>query len=269
MRAELPAQVVELVDAFRNPLKQIELLYLLAQAGILEPVLVDAETAARMVRPYAWFLDRVGTEGIKFTSHGWLPPAHVAAAVAELGLAGECHGMSNRESTTLPVLDLRESAMRLGLLRISKGTLLATPRGRKLRDDTVALWWHLAEHLPPAKLARNETHAGLLLLAATAAGPLAGPDPLGYVARMLHEAGWRDSDGAPITDEHARRAAADTHVALIRLGALVQDWQKLADTEEATRDGAAFARSALCAWPASACSALAVLRQEIISISSL
>jgi len=53
MRAELPAQVVELVDAFRNPLKQIELLYLLAQAGILEPVLIDAETAARMVRPYA------------------------------------------------------------------------------------------------------------------------------------------------------------------------------------------------------------------------
>ena len=65
MRAELPAQVVELVDAFRNPITQIEFLYLLANAKILEPVLVDAETAARMVRPYSWFLDRVSPEGIK------------------------------------------------------------------------------------------------------------------------------------------------------------------------------------------------------------
>lgn len=58
MRAELPAQVVELVDAFRSPITQIEFLYLLANAGILEPVLIDADTAARMVRPYSWFLDR-------------------------------------------------------------------------------------------------------------------------------------------------------------------------------------------------------------------
>jgi hypothetical protein len=60
MRAELSAQVVELVNAFRNPTTQIEFLYLLANAMILGPVLVDAETAARMVRPYSWLLDRVG-----------------------------------------------------------------------------------------------------------------------------------------------------------------------------------------------------------------
>jgi hypothetical protein len=114
MRAELPAQVVELVDSFRNPLKQLELLYLLAEVGILKPVLIDAETAARMVRPYASFLDRVGAEGIKLTSAGYLPPPAVEAAVAELGLAEEWYGKFNRESQTLPVLDLRESAMRLG-----------------------------------------------------------------------------------------------------------------------------------------------------------
>jgi hypothetical protein len=250
MRAELPAQVVELVDAFRNPLKQIELLYLLAQAGILEPVVVDAETAVRMVRPYAWFLDRVGAEGIKLTSAGYLPPPDVEAAVAELGLAEEWYGKFNRESQTLPVLDLRESAMRLGLLRTYKGTLLATPRGRKLRDDPVALWWHLAQQLPPAKLARNETHASLLLLAAVAAGPLAGPDPLEYVARMLNEVGWRNTDGTPITDWEARHAAEDTQLALRRLGALVQDWQKLSAPEQPTHDGATFARAALLTWPA-------------------
>jgi hypothetical protein len=129
MRAQLPAQVIDLVDRFRDPLMQIEFLYMLAKADILEPILIDADIAARMVRPYAWFLDRVGAEGIKLTSAGYLPPPDVEAAVAELALAEEWYGKLNRESQTLPVLDLRESAMRLGLLRKYKGTLQATPRG--------------------------------------------------------------------------------------------------------------------------------------------
>jgi hypothetical protein len=64
---------VELVDAFRSPITQIEFLYLLANAKILDPVRIDAGTAARMVQPYEWFLDRIGTEGIKLTSAGYLP----------------------------------------------------------------------------------------------------------------------------------------------------------------------------------------------------
>ncbi len=67
-------------------------MYLLASAKLLEPVRVDAETAARMVRPYQWFLDRVGTEGIKLTSAGYLPPADVEAASAELGLLRKFRG---------------------------------------------------------------------------------------------------------------------------------------------------------------------------------
>jgi hypothetical protein len=250
MRAELPAQVVELVDAFRNPVKQVEFLYQLAQADILEPVLIDADTAARMVRPYAWFLDRVGTEGIKLTSAGYLPPPDVEAAVAELDLAEEWYGKFNRESQTLPVLHLRESAMRLGLLRKYRGMLLATPRARDLRDNPVALWWHLAEQLPPAKLTRPETHASLLLLAAVAIGAQAGPDPLEYVASMMCEAGWQNSDGTRIDEWRARKAAEDTHLALIRLGALVRDWRHLSDPEQPTPEGALFSRAALRTWPA-------------------
>jgi hypothetical protein len=249
MRAELPAQVVELVDAFRNPLKQIEFLYLLAQAGILEPVNLDAETAARMVRPYAWLLDRVGTEGIKLTSAGYLPPPDVQAAVAELDLAEEWYGKFNRESQTLPVLDLRESAMRLGLLRKYRGMLLATPNGRKLRDNPVALWWHIAEHLPPANLPRPETHASLLLLAAVAIGAQADADPREYVARMMYEAGWQRTDGTPLEKWDIRGAAADTYVALIRLGALTQDLHGTAP-EQAAAEGGKFARAALLTWPA-------------------
>ena len=248
MRAELPAQVVELVDAFRNPVTQIEFLYLLANAKILEPVLVDAETAARMVRPYSWFVDRVGAEGIKLTSAGYLPPADVEAASAELGLAGEWIGKHNREVQTLPVLELRESAMRLGLLRRYRGILLATPRGSKLSDDPVALWWHLAERLPPTQIARHVTHAGLLLLAAVASGSAAG-DPLEYVARMLDEAGWQNRDGTQLTKWQARDTAVDTHIVLIRLGALVKARHGL-DPEQPNRDGAVFARAALRTWPA-------------------
>lgn len=39
--------------------------------------------------------------------------------------AGEWYGTFSRESQTLPVLDFRESAMRLGLLRKYQGTQLA------------------------------------------------------------------------------------------------------------------------------------------------
>lgn len=227
---------------------QIEFLHLLANAGLLAPVLVDAETAARMVRPYRWFLDRAGTEGINLTSAGYLPPADVEAASAELGLADEWIGKLNREVQTAPVLDFRESMMRLGLLRKYRGTLLATPAGRKLRDNPVALWWHLAEHMPPPKLTHPETHASILLLAAVAIGREAAPGPLEYVARMMWEAGWQRSDGTPLTNWDARDAADDTHTALIRLGALVQVRHGL-EPEQPTRDGPIFARAALRTWP--------------------
>ena len=42
-----------------------------------------------MVRPYSWLLDRVGTEGIKLTGAGYLPPVHVEAAMAALDLGEE------------------------------------------------------------------------------------------------------------------------------------------------------------------------------------
>jgi hypothetical protein len=248
MRAELPAQVEDLVAAIRNPFMQIEFLSLLHDARLLEPVLVDAETATRMVRPYTWFLDRAGAEGIKLTSAGYLPPADVEALAAELNLADEWIGKLNREAQTLPILDFRESVMRLGLLRKYRGALLATPAARKLRDNPAALWWHIAEHLPPPKLPRPYTHASILLLAAVAIGPQAAPDPLEYTGRMMWEAGYQRSDETPLTGWDARDAAYDTHLALIRLGALVQPRHGL-DPEQPTSDGAIFARAALRTWP--------------------
>jgi hypothetical protein len=246
VRAQLPSQVEDLVAAFRDPFTQIEFLRLIVDGGVLEPVLVDAATAARMVRPYAWLLDRVGVDGIKLTSAGYLPPVHVEAAVAELGLAEEWYGSYNRESQTLPVLEFRESAMRLGLLRKYRGWLLPTARGHKLREDPVALWWHLARSVPPRAADAPRRHAGLLLLAAVA-GQIEG-NPHEYVAGMLWRAGWARRDGTELDRWDARAAAAETYVVLVRLGALVPDWHG-SGPDRPTADGAVFARAALRTWP--------------------
>jgi hypothetical protein len=247
VRDQLPPPVEELVSAFRSPITQIEFLYLIHEAGILRPVLVDAEVATRMVRPYAWLLDQVGAEGIKLTSAGYLPPVHVEAAVAELGLAAEWIGSYNRESQTLPVLELRESAMKLGLLRKYQGKLLVTVRGRELRSDPAALWWHLAENVPLAKAGRPRRYAGLLLLAAVA-GQLS-EDPFEYVARMLWEAGWADSrDGQPLDKWDARSVVQETYVPLVRLGALASDPHGFGP-HRPTPEGATFALAALRTWP--------------------
>jgi hypothetical protein len=256
VRAELPLQVEELVAKFRSPFTQIEFLRLLVDGGVLEPVLVDAATATRMVHPYNWLLDRVGAEGIKLTSAGYLPPVHVEAIVAELGLAEEWIGSYNRESQTLPALEFRESAMRLGLLRKYQGKLLPTTRGRKLRDDPVALWWHLAQSVPPLKAAPLVRHASLLLLAAVAGQAAASRtdigradgDPHEYVAHMLWEAGWARRDGTEPDKWEAGRATDDTYTVLVRLDALVPDWHG-SNPDRPTANGALFARAALRTWP--------------------
>ncbi len=62
---------------------------LIGDAALDQPVQIDTDTAARMVHPYSWLLDRVGTDGIPLTSAGYLPPVHVEAAVTELRLAAE------------------------------------------------------------------------------------------------------------------------------------------------------------------------------------
>jgi len=204
VRAQLPPRVEDLVAAFGDPFTQIDFLRLIVDGGVLEPVLVDVATAARMVGPYAWLLDRVGAEGIELTSAGYLPPVHVEAAVAELGLAGEWIGSYNRESQTLPVWEFRESAVRLGLVRKYRGQLLVTARGRKLREDPVALWWHLAQSVPPHAADDPRRHAGLLLLAAVA-GQIGG-NPHEYVAGMLWRAGWARRDGTELDRWDARAA---------------------------------------------------------------
>jgi hypothetical protein len=229
----------------RDTREQIRLRKLISDAALDQPTVIDADTAARMVRPYTWLLDRVGDDGITLTGAGYLPPVHVEAAVAELGMADEWIGKHNREIQTMPVLSLRESAQKMGLLRKHRGKLLLTTRGRRLRTDPVGLWWHVAERTPLPSRDRCETQAGLVLLIGLAAGVT--EDVNANITRALHAIGWMRSDGSPLTGSDAGHAAWDTRALLRRMDALTGDSYRR--DERPTPGGIAFAGAALCAWP--------------------
>ena len=197
-----------------------------------------------MVYPYTWLLDRVGDEGIKLTSAGYLPPAHVEAAVAELGLGDDWIGKGNRENQTLPVLHLRESAMAMGLLRKRNGMLLLTPRGRTVRADPSALWQHLAQRMPVPSRDKCEAQAGLILLTVIAAQAKGDPDVT--TARLLSAIGWVNGNGTELDRLAASQACWDTKTALRRLGAHAGDWR----SEAPRAEGDTFTRAALQDWPA-------------------
>jgi hypothetical protein len=221
------------------------LLGLVAQASLGERVDIDAETAAGMVRRYRWLLERVGEDGIKLTSAGYLPPAVVRAAMTELELRDEAPGAGNREHQSEPVLFLRRSAQAVGLLRKNRGTLLLTSRGRALRDDPVALWWRLAEQTPPKTRDVAEMHAGLFYLLTVAAGV---DDERAYiVADLLGAVGWRDADGSPVTPFMASDAAYETTGMLRQVGGFAMLGGGMSD--RVTEEGALFARAALRTWP--------------------
>jgi hypothetical protein len=243
-RATLAEQVDSVVAVLQDPFLQIELLRPMLDARLHEPVLVDTDIAARMVRPYRWLLDQVG-DGVKLTAAGFLPPRLVEAAVAELGLADEWIGSHNRENQTLPVLDLRESAMKTGLLRKQNGHLLLTPQGRAMRDDAVSLWWHLAGNVPPRRAQLREVEATVLLLTAVAA--LLPDDPLQFAADWLAKFGYGTSDGTPITKWVTRNCVETALTVLVRTGAVERG--SLGQPDQATQQGAIFARAALRTWP--------------------
>lgn len=243
--ASLPVSLGELLRAVRSADGLRTLRQLLAAAELASPVRVDPETARQMVRPYAWLLNRVGLRGIKLTAAGYLPPVHVAAAFEELGLDGEWVGRGNREADTWPVLHLRESAQKLGLLRKYRGDLLCTSRGLALRDDPAGLWWHLAERMPADAADPFASQAALLYLTAIAGG---AADHLSMtVAGVLGSIGWRLSDGTPPTSRDAFMAARGTWEVLRQIGAVTvkESWP---DPRAPSAEGVLFARASLRTW---------------------
>jgi len=213
----------------------------LASAADAE-VAVDEATAERMLRPFTVLLDTIG-DGVKLTAAGYLPPVVVSTIFEELDLGEEWIGTGNREDLTVPVLELREAAQRLKLLRKYKGQLVPTPRGRKLVTDPIGLWWHVAGHLPFGKDPSDaEWQAGVLLLALMASGSTDNAEVA--VAQLLTGLGWAIEGGQPIDRRTVTGLiAGDAHL-LRRLGALERD-RHSSWPGAVTSDGMALARAAL------------------------
>ncbi|MEU3307184.1 plasmid pRiA4b ORF-3 family protein [Nocardiopsis sp. NPDC006832] len=236
---QLPGAVADLLESVPDQMRA-RLLVLAAKASAREGDEPGPATVKEMVRPYSWLLEYVGDDGVKLTGAGYLPPARVREAAAVLGLEGRWLGRANRESRTLPVLNLRESAQKAGLLRKSKGRLLLTKAGQAVRDDPRAIWDHLAERMPPAPRAEVERWGCLLMFLFVATG---SRDVPGDVADILTVMGWRVGEGMPVDPMAARDAAYEAWVVLETLGG----WTKGAfgSGSAPTKRGVAFARAAL------------------------
>ena len=162
-----------------------------ADAG-LDEVDLDDETARALTAPWRTLLHTLGTEGVKLTGAGYLPPSVVVDLLATLPMQHEVYGKGNREEHVRPVAQLRSTAVALGLVRTYRGRLQATVLGKRLVDDPVALVHHLTAKLPLGRTV-HETDAGWLMILAAAAE--AG-DVDRLVDRILAGAGWR-VDGWP------------------------------------------------------------------------
>ena len=235
------AKLAALLLRVRNADTERQLRALASPAGAGADV--EVETAARTVRPFTVLLDIIG-DGVKLTAAGYLPPAVVQTIFDELDMGAEWIGKGNREDLTVPVLQLRETAQQLKLLRKYKGRLVPTARGRDLAGDPVGLWWHLAGALPVGgrDVTDPEWQAGVLLLALMAAGSTDNAEVT--IATLLTGLGWTVGDGQPIDRRTVTGLiAADVHL-LRQLGAFERDrrgnWPGAV-----TSDGIALARAAL------------------------
>ncbi len=165
-----------------------------------------------MVRHYVWLLDRVGNDGLKLTSVGYLRPVDVEAAFVELQVSDRWIGKGNREDHTVPVRDLRTSAQALGLVRKHRGSLQRTAQGRMLRDDPLRLWWHIVGRFPLGKRDSIEEHASIVSLLGVAAGrDVRSVDFERVLDGVLGALGWRTETGAPLEPGAGTSAASATN----------------------------------------------------------
>lgn len=223
--ASLPPVVAGLLARLRGDAgTHAEVLALAERADLQDPATVTSDEAAVTVRRWAWLLDRVGPGGLRLTAAGYLPPVDVEAAMAELGLDAEWIGKGNREDLAWPVLSLRESAQRIGLLRKRKGELLLTAAARAAADDPDALFRHLAGRLLPKDPATFEHSVAVLTLLGLAAGHHPNDSQVQVLTtRALTALGWHAQDSGSITGKEAGRAVHNLEVVLEHSGVQTRD----------------------------------------------
>lgn len=205
----LPAPVAQLLQRLHDDTSYGGLVELV-EAADLGSEAPSEVVVGEAVGRYAWLLDAVG-DGLGLTQAGYLPPRVVEAAMAELALDPGWIGKANREDHTPPVAQLRRSAQRLGLLRVSKGKLLPTKTGVVARRDPAVLARTIAEKAGGLRRTPVQREVTTLLLLNVAAGRSPRADAADqWIARALGELGWSRTDGAPISPWSVHHLDEDT-----------------------------------------------------------
>ncbi|MCW2805407.1 MAG: plasmid pRiA4b family protein [Propionibacteriaceae bacterium] len=227
---------------------QAEFAGYLDAAQLDRPVVAQATDAEAITRPYRWLLGRLGANGVKLTAAGWLPPAVVAEAMRELNWGARESGTTTREDGALPVMNLRQSANRVGLIRKQQRALHLTTVGRRLAEDPPALCAHLARRWIPSKRAGIERDAATLLAVALAVGgELSSSDLANTIAYGLDGLGWVEAaDHGSVSEESVwQLIGGDLHL-FADLGLVDVDPEGTVRVPPAGRD---FARAMLTAPP--------------------
>jgi len=181
----------------------------LAVAKVGEHIEVDEAEAAAATAVIRVFLGNVG-DGIRLTGAGYLPPARVQALMHELDPDNMWQGEANREAQTYPLLFLRETLTRLGLVRKYRGDLLPTKQGLRLSDAPVQLWHHVAARLPLERSDHGRDCA-LLLLLLVAAGEADSWDTTRESLDLLSAmVGWEFGGHGRYGNDSALSDAVDT-----------------------------------------------------------
>ena len=177
------------------------LLEAVLEAGLATPAVPTEGLAAEMTERYRWLVDRIGPAGVKLTSAGYLPPAVVAEAYEHLGLQDSGSGRATARTSPIPVLVLRTSAVKLGLLRKSRGVLLATKTGSAVAAEPLALWWHVARRLPLEAEDSVDRIVALIRILGLAAGRDVSSNRFrALAADVLTAVGWRAAS-RPLTPQ--------------------------------------------------------------------
>jgi hypothetical protein len=214
----------------------------IAEARVSDQILLNERAMGRMVGMVQWILRRVGEDGIRLTSSGYLPPAVVVAATAELDWGWP---MSiNRESHLRPLLELRSHLRDVGLLRVSKGVLHRTAQGRALTEAPRELWWQLARTIHHSRKPAVVDATKLLLLFIAVRTLTKEEDYYAAIAYGLSTLGWLHRSENEVSPGDAHALVLEKWRLLVRLDVFARD--RHGDSGwTSTAAGAAFARAAL------------------------
>src|SRR5690606_14949398 len=119
---------------------RIELRAHLHRAGVLDDTPLDADAVKRMMAPFRWLIESVGTDGLALTKAGWMPPATGLDGMTHLGWRDRWIGEANREDITWPMRHFRASAQRMGIVRVYKGRLMLGAEAKKALVRAELTW---------------------------------------------------------------------------------------------------------------------------------